>query len=194
MTQQKLQKVLGYMFLIGGTIGLLASMGLTIETMKVLQDSAYSPPCNINPIISCQSIMSTNQASVLGFSNTVLGVSGFGALIAFGLTIVAGASFKRWLWWVMQAIATSAVLFVHWLIFQSLYVLGTLCPFCMTVWAVTIPTFWYVTLYNLKASGKLEGKVGSFIYRHHGDILFSWFLLIIGLITIRFWFYWSTLL
>ncbi|PRC62285.1 hypothetical protein C6A85_03910, partial [Mycobacterium sp. ITM-2017-0098] len=29
--------------------------------------------------------------------------------------------------------------FVHWLIFQSLYRIGALCPYCMVVWAVTIP-------------------------------------------------------
>ena len=29
-------------------------------------------------------------------------------------------------------------MFVHWLIFQSLYRIGALCPYCMVVWAVTI--------------------------------------------------------
>ena len=39
---------------------------------------------------------------------------------------------------------------MHWLIFQSLYVIGALCPYCMAVWAVTIPICWYVTLHNLE--------------------------------------------
>ena len=29
-------------------------------------------------------------------------------------------------------------------------VLNVLCPWCMVTWTVTIPTFWAVTLYNLK--------------------------------------------
>ena len=47
---------------------------------------------------------------------------------------------------------TFGVVFVHWLIFQSLYVIGALCPYCMVVWAVTIPIFWYVTLHNLRSA------------------------------------------
>jgi len=38
---------------------------------------------------------------------------------------------------------------VHWLIFQSLYRIGALCPYCMVVWVVTITVFWNVTLHNL---------------------------------------------
>ena len=41
-------------------------------------------------------------------------------------------------------------MFVGWLIAQSIYVLDVLCPWCMLTWAVTIPTFWVVTLHNLR--------------------------------------------
>ena len=43
-----------------------------------------------------------------------------------------------------------------WLIGQSIFVLGTLCPWCMLVWLVTIPLFWVVTLRNAR-----EGVFGS---------------------------------
>jgi len=39
---------------------------------------------------------------------------------------------------------------VLWLISQSVFVLGTLCPWCMVTWSVTIPLFWALTLYNLR--------------------------------------------
>ncbi|MEV6675377.1 vitamin K epoxide reductase family protein [Streptomyces erythrochromogenes] len=35
--------------------------------------------------------------------------------------------------------------FTVWLIAQCLYVIGALCPWCVVVWAVMIPLFWYVT-------------------------------------------------
>jgi hypothetical protein len=40
---------------------------------------------------------------------------------------------------------------VIWLIAQSIFVLGTLCPWCMVTWVVTIPTFYVVTLHVLRA-------------------------------------------
>ena len=40
--------------------------------------------------------------------------------------------------------------FAIWLMYQSIFVLGTLCPWCMVTWSVVIPIFWVSTLWNLK--------------------------------------------
>lgn len=58
---------------------------------------------------------------------------------------------RRWFWLGLQAGTTAAVVFIHWSIFQSLYRIDALCPYCMVVWVVTIPLFWYTTLHNLRA-------------------------------------------
>ena len=44
-----------------------------------------------------------------------------------------------------------------WLIGQSIFDLGTLCPWCMIVWVVTIPLFLAVTFRNL-ARGRLRRR------------------------------------
>ena len=59
--------------LIAGVVGLVASMALTVEKFELLIDPHYVPSCNINPIVSCGSVMTTPQASVLGFPNPLLG-------------------------------------------------------------------------------------------------------------------------
>lgn len=40
---------------------------------------------------------------------------------------------------------------VIFLIVASIFVLGTLCPWCMVTWVVTIPTFFIVTLHTLRS-------------------------------------------
>lgn len=87
---------------------------------------------------------------------------------------------------------TFAVVFVHWLIYQSLYVIGALCPYCMIVWVVTLPIFWYVTIANLQTFGAGR-KVTSVITEYRGAILTAWYLGIVALIAFRFWDYWTTL-
>ena len=37
------------------------------------------------------------------------------------------------------------------LITQSIFDLGTLCPWCMVTWAVTIPSFYAVTIHLLRS-------------------------------------------
>ena len=56
-----------------------------------------------------------------------------------------------------------AVSFVGWLISQSIFSLGTLCPWCMLVWSVTIPGFFVVTFRNLAAGvyGTRAAPVGG---------------------------------
>ena len=70
--------------------------------------------------------------------------------VVVGVAILAGARFARWFWWLFAARVTLAFVFVLWLISQSIFVLGTLCPWCMVTWVVTIPTFYAVTLHVLR--------------------------------------------
>lgn len=179
---------------LGGGIGLLAAAVLLIEKIRLVEDPDYIPSCSINPILSCGSIMRTDQAEAFGFPNPVIGVAGFAIVLTVGVAIVSGASFARWFWLGLQAGATFGVVFVHWLIFQSLYRIDALCPYCMVVWAVTIPLFWYVTLHNAGAGHLRLGRVGAVAQEYHGVVLTAWYLIIVGLVGQRFWDYWSTLL
>ena len=143
-------RLLPWLLIVGGGIGLVAAFVLTIEKIALLKDSDYIPTCSINPVLSCGSIMKTEQAEVFGFPNPLLGVAGFAVVVTIGVVLATDAALPRWCWLGLQAGVTFGVVFVHWLIFQSLYVIGALCPYCMAVWAVMIPIFWYTTLHNLQ--------------------------------------------
>lgn len=187
-----------WLLLIGGLIALLCSILLTIEKIKLLKDPSVSLGCDLNPIIACGSVINTPQASAFGFPNPILGIVGFSVVALVGGAILAEAKFKRWFWIGLQLGVIFAVVFVHWLIFQTIYRINALCPYCMVVWALTIPIFWYTTLYNLQAGNiktpaRLK-KAVAFAQRHHGDILLIWFLAIVGVILNHFWYYWKTLI
>ena len=47
-------------------------------------------------------------------------------------------SLPQWYWIGLTIGTLIGAAFVHWLIFQSLYRIGALCPYCMVVWVVTI--------------------------------------------------------
>ena len=196
--QRTLQSVIGYILFVLGLIGFAASMTLSIDKVELIKNPNFSPICNISPLISCGSVMNTSQAEAFGFMNSFLGVAGFAAVATIGVAILAGATFKRWFWLGLQAGTIFGVGFISWLYYQSVFVIGALCPFCMVVWSVMIPIFWYVTLYNIRQKNiMLQGfwlKLSDFAQKHHGDILVAWFAGGIGIILVRFWYYWSTLL
>jgi len=200
MTKEQTKKITGYypyVLVVGGLLGLFSAARLAYEKIHLLQNPGAQLACDINPIISCGSVINTDQAGALGFPNPFLGIAGFAVVVTIGMALLAGARFKRWFWLGLLGGSTLGLFFIHWLIFQSLYRIGALCPYCMVVWAATIPIFWYTKLEVYKL-GLLQvpprlSQLWGFIQRHHLDILAVWFLIIIGLILKRFWYYWSTL-
>ena len=196
--QLTIQKTLPYLLIAVGIIGLIASFVLTYDKIHVLTDKGYEPSCNINPILSCGSVMKTEQASLLGVPNTVFGLIAFSMLLTFGFLLAGGAKVKKWVWIGAQVAATIGVIFMHYLFFQGVYRINAICPWCSVVWIITIPTFWYITLYNLRERNinlpASMSNLSAFILKHHGDILVVWYLVILGILLEHFWYYWSTLL
>lgn len=190
-----LERFLPWLLIIAGTIALICSFVITLEKIHLLQDANYKPPCNLNPVISCSSVMASKQAATFGFPNPFLGLAAFAVLITLGVVLLSGSKLKRWLWWGLEAGTLFGVGFVHWLFFESVYRIQSLCPYCIVVWALTITTFWYVTLYNLQLSfDRLPPRaqtVAAFARRHHLDILAIWLLTIAALILKHFWYYYG---
>jgi uncharacterized membrane protein len=188
---------LGALWIGAGLIGLTAAIALLVEKIELLVNPDYIPTCNVSPILSCGSVMTTPQAEAFGIPNPIIGIVGFSAIAVAGGAVLAGNGFRLWFWGATQLGVTFAVVFIHWLIYQSLYVIGALCPYCMIVWAVTIPLFWYTTVFSLR---HLEGATPRWVRRcieiatgYHGVILTVWVLVVIALIANRFWDYWSSL-
>ncbi|MGW2254644.1 vitamin K epoxide reductase family protein [Kitasatospora sp. NPDC001660] len=187
-----------WLLLIGGAVGLFASTVLTLDKLRLLKDPSYVPGCNIDPIISCGSIMRSEQAEAFGFPNSLLGLAGFAVVTAIGAGLLAGAAYRRWFWLGLQAGTVFGIGFVTWLMYQALYRIGALCPYCMVVWAAMVPLFWYTTLHNLR-SGVIAGGRGlrpvvREAARYHWVVPALWYAVIALLALNRFWYYWSTLI
>lgn len=200
-TKLTLDRTWPYILTIGGLIGFVAAFVLTLDKIELIKNPKFVPNCNISPLISCSSVMESQQAAVAGFPNSLFGIFGFAVIITIGVALLAGlkpSQTKRWFWQGLQLGTLLGVGLITWLIYQSVFSIGALCPYCMVVWSVTIPIFWYTTLYNLRTGiiptpARLKGLVG-FLQRHHGDVLLGWYIIIIGLILNHFWYYWKTLI
>ncbi|MDN3494445.1 vitamin K epoxide reductase family protein [Planococcus sp. APC 4015] len=139
--------------IIAGTIGWWAAFSLTVEKFHALANPGEGAACDISVLVQCSANLDSWQGSIFGFPNPILGLAGWIAPIVVGVAILAGARFARWFWLGLWAGFGFAFGFVVWLIGQSIYAqnLHTLCPWCMVTWAVTIPTFYLVTLHVLRS-------------------------------------------
>ncbi|MBC3185992.1 vitamin K epoxide reductase family protein [Corynebacterium sp. zg-331] len=179
----------GWLFVVGGIVGIVLSGIIMVEKMKLAEDPSYITTCDLNAVVSCGNVMRSVQAAAFGIPNPFIGLVGFGMVALIGAAVAAGGRFAGWFWFGAQAGMTFALLFVHWLFFQAVYVIGALCPYCMGVWAVTIVLFVYVTAFNLRA----YGDSGSALIRgwDRGKLLIAvvWIAAIGVAIVARFWSY-----
>lgn len=191
-------RAIPWILTISGAVGLLAAFALTVEKIRLLDDPTHVPACTIDAVLSCGSVMTSPQAEAFGVPNPLLGIAGFAALTALGAALLAGAAFARWLWLTIQVGVTFAVVFVHWLFFQSVYRIEALCPYCMAVWIAATVAFLYVTLHNLAQHhlpwpAPLRPAIAGAI-RYHGVILSTWLATLTLLIVVAFWDHWRTVL
>lgn len=174
--------MIGGILLACGLVGFGAAFVLIVERFLLLSDPFYTPSCSVSVRFNCGSVMTSSQAELFGFPNPLLGVAGFAVVATTGAALLAGARFARWYWIGLQVAATAAVVFVHWLMVQSIFVIGALCPYCMVVWAVTILIF-YVTLCQL-AHRPTAGARTQFLLRYHSALVASWLAAIVLLLVI----------
>lgn len=177
-------RALGVLLLVTGLVGETAAFVLTVEKFLLLTNPFYAPTCSVNARVNCGSVMTSPQAEVFGFPNSLLGVAGFAVLAAAGAALLAAGQLAGWYWVGLQVGVTAATVFVHWLLVQSVFVIGALCPYCMVVWVVTITAFWYITLHNLT---RRRPTAAGFAVRNHSVLLASWFLALTCLVVGSLW-------
>ena len=140
--------------LIGSIIGLVASFVLAVDalTLAANPDAIFS--CDISAKISCGTVGSAWQANLLGFPNAYLGLISEPVVITLAIAALGGVVFPRWFMLTAQAFYSIGFAFAYWLFFQSYFVIGALCPWCLTITVTTTLVFFSITGVNI-----LEGNL-----------------------------------
>ena len=187
----------GLLLTVGGVLGFVAAFTLTIERFKLAEDPSYAPSCNISPILSCGSVMATDQAAAFGFPNPLIGIAAFALSLLIGLLVLSRTALPRWVERGYLVGITLGTVFVGWLIAQSLYSIHALCPYCMVVWSVVVPTFWVHVADGLDRGlvpvpRALHGLART-VVDFRGLLIVLSYAAVIVMIAVKFWSYWSSL-
>lgn len=187
-----LPRLSGVALMVLGALGFVGAFMLAVDKYRILEDPSFSPGCDLNPVLSCGTVMVTEQASRFGFPNPLIGVATFPVVVALGLVLATGTRLPRWVLGGLAGGGVAGAVFVHWLAYQSLYRIDALCPWCLLVWAVTLPIALWTVLGVLRATVPGRSAEGAWGVRYL--LLLGWYLVFVVAILERFWDYWSTLL
>ena len=82
--------------------------------------------------------MLSKQAEVFGFPNSLIGVATFAMMLVIAVALFFGVRFPKLFWQLVFAGTALAVIFCHWLAFQTTFIIGALCPYCMVASFATL--------------------------------------------------------
>lgn len=178
--------------LISSLIGLVAALVLSVEAIALAKDPFADLGCNINAVLSCGTVGSSWQASLLGFPNAYLGLIAEPVVITIAVAALGGVRFPRWFMLSAQVVYFIGFAFAYWLFYQSYFVIGALCPWCLTITVTTTLVFVSMTRVNFldnnfRLSASAYRTVSSWL-RAGADTLGAilLFAIMIGMIVIKY--------
>lgn len=142
--------------LVSSLVGLVASLVLSVDAVRLAEDPLADLSCNISSTISCATVGLTWQANLLGFPNAFLGLIAEPVVITIAVAALGGVRFPRWFMLAAQVVYSIGLGFAYWLFYQAYFEIGAMCPWCLLITVTTTLVFASMTRVNI-----LEGNFGS---------------------------------
>lgn len=181
------RKILFGEMLVFAILSLIAAAVLSIEAITLAKNPDAVLSCSFNTWIDCAKVGSTWQANVLGFPNAFLGLVSEPVVMTIAVASLAGVRFPRWFMFTANVCYLLGVIFAYWLLWQSTYVIGALCPWCLLVTVSTTFVFTSMTQWNIRENNLflpegLQAKAFAFVDNGWFTVsVIAWFALIIVL-------------
>jgi uncharacterized membrane protein len=175
--------------LVSACLSLIASFVLSVDALALAADPDASLSCNINTVISCGTVGSSWQAHLFGFPNAYLGMLAEPVVITIAVASLGGVRFPRWFMFSAQVVYTLGFIFAYWLLYQSMFVIGAMCPWCLLVTVSTTLVWATLTHVNIRDDNlylrpRLQERLSGWIQADLDWIVVVIWLLILVLVTV----------
>lgn len=174
-----------WFLIIAGLVGIFASFQLLLGERELEADPYANLACDVNEILACSTFLTSWEGSVLGFSNSYLGIASFGAMALLGVYLLLKKHLPSFMWVALLAGSAFAFLALLWFQYTSFIEAGTLCPWCLVIWACLIP---FIVLTVGQAHANLA-RPTSWVWRMRWPIVALW---ILGVVVFAFVYFYDT--
>lgn len=176
----------GLVLLLGAAVAWAAALVLLVDKMQLIADPGSKLGCDVNPFISCGSVMMTWQASAFGIPNMAIGLGGFAIMGTVGALLLSRVQPPRWFRWAVLGGLVFAFGFIHFLALSAIFVIRALCPWCMVVWVATAPMFFAYLAHMVEERDlPLPGPI-AMVLRHWVILTVLWYVLVAVTILLAF--------
>ncbi|WP_265520342.1 vitamin K epoxide reductase family protein [Oerskovia flava] len=154
--------------LVFALLSLTAALVLSIEAITLAADPSAQLMCDVNAVLSCGTVGAAWQSALLGFPNSFLGLIAEPVVITIAVAALGGVRFPRWFLFSAQVVYFLGVVLAYWLFYQSMFVIGALCPWCLLITVATTLVFasllhWNVLEDNLYLPARAQARMLAFV-------------------------------
>lgn len=135
---------------IASLVGLAASFMQMIEKIEILKNPDASLICNINPIFNCTNVLGAWQSSVFGFPNSLMCIMFFVSTMMLGLIGWTDSQISIKIRSAIHGFSLFFAGFGFWYLWQSTFVVGSLCIYCMFCYSAVLVINWALLRINQK--------------------------------------------
>jgi len=125
--------VLWAVLLASAVLGIVLTTVQIVEKISILKDPFTSLACDVNSTLSCSSVLTAWQSSVLGPPNALIGAIMFALLGSAALGGLLGNAVSRAYLAVLWGLAVFFLCFASWFMFETAFSIGALCIWCVGI-------------------------------------------------------------
>lgn len=156
--------------LLSSLVALAVSFMLAAETLFLARNPNTILSCDLNLKVSCSAVSNSWQAEIikfgnLSFPNAFLGIAAESVFVMIGVLGLSRVVLPRWFALCTWLGSTFAFLYAYWLLTQSVFVIGALCPWCLLLVAST--TIQYIALSHATVSVQRIGLSNTMLRAYY---------------------------
>ena len=115
----------------GASLGAMASFLQMVEKLSLLKNPSSDLICNVNSVLNCTNVLNAPQSAVFGFPNALLSLVLFVLFLSVALVGATGGMVSRSLRISIQLMSIFMLGFGMWFLWQSTFVIGSICLYCL---------------------------------------------------------------
>lgn len=164
-----------WLLIVAGIVGTVASLQLLFGELELKADPYANLACDVNELLSCSTFLTSWEGSLLGFSNSYLGIVSFGVMILFGSYVLFARTVATFMWAGVAVGSGVGLLALLWFQYVSFIESQTLCPWCIVIWAAIIP-------FIVHSSGQVIANLRhrpTWLWRFRWAAIAVWYLAIV---------------
>lgn len=163
--------------------GIASTITQIVERIALAENPGKDLFCDISGTVACGGVLTAWQSRVFGIPNATIGLTVFAIFLSAAIGGLLGTEWSRRYRLLLLGLAAFMLGFVAWFLFQSTFVIGAICIFCLIIGLAVVLITASALRLAVAADDLGDSGVAGFVNRfvRSGDDRWFWAVLVVAI-------------